>query len=652
MAKFNDFPHVFQPLKIGSITLKNRIQYTPMVCNMVTVTGEVTAEFVEFMGAQAKTGAALITIGATPINWINAVDYEGELDITDDLKIGGLSRIAEEVHRYGAKLSIELCHAGRAAYPLTLKAPYAIAPTAIPTPIGVPYIKEMDRNDMDQVVKDYVDCANRCKTAGFDMVMIHAAHGNLLSQFLSPFSNHRTDYYGGSFENRIRFPLEVLKAVREKVGPKFGIEMRVSSDEIVEGGQKLDEVLEFLKIAQQYIDSVQMSQGLIVDPNYSFHVITPYYYHHCHNVKYAEVAKKVLDIPVSTVGSINRIEDIEEIIASGKADYVGMARQLLTDFNTIKNGYRGETYKTRPCLRCLEGCTKYAGKGWPVRCAVNPVVGREYKFKEIVPAYKKKKVVVIGGGPAGMMAAQTLIERGHEVVLFEKSDKLGGMLKEISSLPFKGDLRSYLDWDVRMTMDSGAKVILNTEATPELVEKEKPDAVFIAIGSRPLTLKIPGIDGGNVKHVLDVDNGRAEVGKKVVVCGGGLSGLECALALAMEGKEVTVLDMIPAECFAESMSFIARNMLMHLLKENNIRLVGSSVVERFTDKGVEIIDSKFRRSAFDADTIVTAFGMKANDEMIGKFSEIVPETYVVGDCGGVSNIYTANHSAFNYAVEV
>jgi 2,4-dienoyl-CoA reductase-like NADH-dependent reductase (Old Yellow Enzyme family)/NADPH-dependent 2,4-dienoyl-CoA reductase/sulfur reductase-like enzyme len=652
MAFVNNFPHVFQPIKLGPVTLKNRIHYTPMVCNLVTTTGEVTAEFVEFLGSQARTGAALITIGATPVNEVNAIDYEGEIYISSDDRIGGLSRLVEEVHRYGAKLSVELCHAGRAAYPPLLKTPYALAPTAIPTSIGVKYIKEMDQKDIDGVIDDYVNCAYRCTRAGFDMVMIHAAHGNLLSQFLSPYTNKRADYYGGSLENRMRFPLEVLQAVREKVGRDFGIEMRVSSDEIVDGGQGLDEVLEFLQSAQKYIDCVQMSQGLIVDPDYSFHTITPYYYHHNHNVKYSEAAKKVLDIPVSVVGSITDMEDVEAIIASGKADYVGMARQLLTDFNTIKHAYGNETQKTRPCLRCLEGCTKFAGKGWPVRCAVNPVVGREYKYKEIAPARTRKKAMVVGGGPAGMMAAQTLLARGHEVVLYEKDVKLGGMLNEICALPFKGDLKRYLDWNDRTTMLSGAKVILGTEATPDIVERENPDVLFLAVGSVPVSLQIPGIEKPNVKHVLDVDNGRAAVGEKVLVCGGGVSGLECALALAMDGKDVTVADIIPSDAFAGEMSFITRNMLLHLLKTHKVKLLGGHKAERFLDDGAEVIDSRLVRKTIEADTIVIAFGMKPNHEIVKNLSGLVLETYAIGDCDVVGNIYSANHAAFNYAVEV
>lgn len=643
------YPHVFEPVNLGPVRLKNRLMFTPMVCCLSSADGEVTQEYVEFIGAQARTGAALVTIGATGVNEENAVDVPGELDITTDKKLGGLLRLSEEVHRYGAKLSIELCHAGRGAFPALLKTPYALAPSAIPTPVGTKYIKEMDQKDIDQVITDYVDCAVRLKKARFDMVMIHAAHGNLIGQFLSPATNKRTDAYGGSLENRMRFPLEVLRAVREAVGSSFGIDMRISGDEIAPDGMRLDEVLAFLKEAQKYLDTVQISQGIIIDPRYAYHVVPPYYYEHCHNVKYAEEAKKVLDIPVSTFGSVTTMEEAEHILASESADCVGMARPLLADHELIQNAWRGKEEDTRPCLRCLE-CLTNAGIGEAVRCAVNPVTGREYKYREIMPAPRKKKVMIVGGGPAGMMAAQTACKRGHEVVLYEKKESLGGLLPDISALPFKGDMRRYLQWNIDQTLKCGARIVLGTEVTPELVEKEQPDALFLAVGGSPVIPEIPGIHGTNVRHVLDIDSRRSNAGTTAVVCGGGISGLECALGLAMEGRQVTVVDMMPVEEFGADMAPIAKMMLMDLLNQYHVRLVGGQKVLEFLETGVKTMDTNWREHVWECDTAVTAFGMKPNrtDEL----DRMVCDTYIVGDCYQVRNIFQSNHMAFNYAVEV
>lgn len=649
MKMCNRYPHVFQPLKVGNVTLKNRIQFAPMVSCLSAANGEATNDYVEFLGMQARTGAGLVTIGATPVDEETGADFYGELNITRDSSVAGLKKIADEVHRYGAKISIEMCHAGRGAAPYLLQKPYAIAPTAIPTDHGTTFIKEMDQQDIDHVIHQYVDCALRLKRAGFDMVMIHAAHGNLLGQFLSPFSNHRSDIYGGSFENRCRFPMAVIRAVREAVGRDFALEMRISGDEVIEGGMRIDETIEFLKKAEPYIDLVHVSKGLIVDDNFSFYVLPPYYHPYCHNVYLAQAVKKELHIPVTTVGSIKTLDQAEQILAEGKADVVAMARQLMADPDTLKKAMRGEAETTRPCLRCMEGCGRNVCAGTPIRCSINPTVGREEKYAEIRPALKKKKVIVVGGGAAGMMATQILTQRGHDVTLYEKSGALGGQLSEICNLPFKTDLLAYKDWDIKTTMDCGAKVVLNTAVTREMIEAQDPDALFIAVGASPLEPKIPGIE--KAKSVIDVDNKRAQVGQKVVVCGGGLSGLECALALAMEGKEVTVVDMIPVDQFGCKQFAFNHNMLMHLLKENNVQFIGENKVEAITDEGVQIIDKNWNRTVLPADSVVSAFGMKSNSAIVEELGGLIAETYIIGDCDGVGGIHEANTSAFNYAVE-
>lgn len=250
------------------------------------------------------------------------------------------------------------------------------------------------------------------------------------------------------------------------------------------------------------------------------------------------------------------------------------------------------------------------------------------------------------------MATQVLAQRGHDVTLYEKSDSLGGQLSKICALPFKDDLRQYKDWDIKATMNCGAKIVLGKTVTKEFVEQEDPDALFIAAGASLFTPNIPGINGSNVYDVISVDNGNVETGKKVVVCGGGLSGLECALALAMKGKDVTVVDMIPAADFGKDMFIFNHNMLMMLLKKYKVQFVGLSKVERFTSEGVEVIDKNWERSTLKADSIVTAFGMKSNNKIASELSNIIAETYIVGDCDTVKGIFHANNTAFNYAVEV
>ena len=428
MASFNKYPDVFKPIKVGPLTVKNRLQFSPMVSCLSASNGEVTNEFVKFIEMQARTGAGIISIGATPIDLATGADFRGELNICEDGMLPGLYRSSEAAHRYGAKITIEMCHAGRGADPELLQTPYALAPSPIPIPGKQRWVKEMDQNDIDHVIQQYVDCALRLKRAGFDMCMIHGAHGNLIGQFMSPSTNFRTDWYGGTFENRMRFPLQIMEAMRAAVGSSMALELRISGDEIIPNGMHIDEVCKFLPMTQKYIDLVNVSQGLVVDPRYHYYTLPPYYNGLCHNVKWAEQVKKVMDIPVSTVGSIKTLKDAQEIIAAGKVDIIAMARQLMADPDTIKKSKAGNEEDIRPCLRCLQVCNLNVDFGRPIRCAVNPTIGREAEFSVIPKADVKKKVVVIGGGVAGMMATQMLIKRGHDVVLFEAEKQLGNRL--------------------------------------------------------------------------------------------------------------------------------------------------------------------------------------------------------------------------------
>ena len=522
MSSFNKYPHVFSPIKIGNMEVKNRIQFSPMVSSLSTPTGGVSPELLGYIKYQAQSGVGVITIGSTPIDHINGVDFFGALDVTSDDNMTDLRRISEVVHRYGAKVSCELVHAGRSAPKQFRPNSPAIAPSAIPVENGPTDIREMDEKDMETIRNEYCDVAERLMKSGFDMVMVHAAHGNLLAQFMSPKYNQRTDEYGGSFENRVRWPISVLKAMCERVGRGLCIDMRISGDELVPGGMGIEETKAFIRLAQEYIDTVHVSQGLIVEPKYMPYTMPAFYLPHCHNVKWSEQVKAdpEIHIPVTVVGSITTIAEAEEIIASGKADMVAMARQLMCDNKLLYNAYHGMEEKTRPCLRCHECAPADIVH---LRCATNPRLGRESEIPEELPYAKhKKRVVVVGGGVAGCMAAKTLVERGHDVTLIEKGDKLGGRLHEISCLSFKFDMRRHLQWLMSSTMECGAKIMLNTEATPEIIMGLKPDVVFVATGAERLSLPIPGIDRENVHHVLDVDTGRAAVGERVVVCGGGL----------------------------------------------------------------------------------------------------------------------------------
>jgi 2,4-dienoyl-CoA reductase-like NADH-dependent reductase (Old Yellow Enzyme family)/thioredoxin reductase len=653
MVPFNTYKHVFTPIQVGPLKLKSRIEFSPMVCDLTSPGGYPLQDYIDFVEKQAMSGVGLITLGATPVNWENAVDYDRELDVTSEEKVGGLVKLAEAAHRFGAKLSVELVHAGRGADPNLITVPYGIAPSNFPIPGQIKYIKEMDQHDIEKVIADYVDCATRLQRCGFDAVMIHGAHGNLLAQFLSPLVNHRTDIYGGSFENRCRFPLMLLKAVRRAVGKKFMIEYRISGDEIVPNGMRTDEVIEFLKLAQDYIDLANISAGLIVDWRAQFYTMPPYYRPKGSNVPYARMVKQCPDIhiPVSVVGGIISAEQADQIIDEGSADMCAIARALLSDPDMLNKSYQGHPEEVRPCLRCWN-CGGWYGSH--ITCAVNPQLGRTPKYSEVVPARRKKKVVVVGGGVAGCQAAQTLIERGHDVVVFEKSDRLGGLLNDISLLDFKDDMLRYKEWVQRTTAACGADIRLNTEATPELVMAEAPDAIVVAVGGKAAHPPIPGLDGKMVCTVRDVDSGRVKIegNKRIVVCGGGLSGCESALQLAMDGHTVTVVDQIPAESFAAGVHRMTWNCLMFLLKQNGVKLIGDHIIRSIDDSGVTVEGRDWRMEKLEADCVVDALGVVPQPAVVESFRRLIPEVYAIGDSEAVKNIKNAVHSAYDICCNI
>lgn len=644
------YPHVFQPITVGRVTLKNRIQFSPIVSRHADpYTGTCTTELVEFLGAQARSGVGLVTIGSSPIDFDRARDFYGCLSVVRESDVASLSVLAEEVHRYGAKLSIELTHAGAVSDPALLAGP-ALAPSVIPGIHNPSTTKVIDRAEMDEVKQHWVDCVRRVKRAGFDMAMIHGAHMNLFASFLTPLLNHRTDDYGGTPENRMRFPLEVLKACREEAGPDFGLELRLSGDERVPGGVTLDERIAFINAATPYIDMVIISTGGFLFPETAAYMMAGYHFPHLLNVEIAAAIKKEVSLPVSVVGGITTIDEAEEILAAGKADIVAMAKALIADQELVAKAKAGKADDIRPCLRCLE-CAYGGLIGTPLRCAVNPQAGREVKYREVPLARKKKRVLVIGGGPAGMTAARTACERGHEVTLWEKSERLGGRLYEATALPQKDTARAYMEWAIRSTMKCGATVVLGKEANAAAVQAEAPDALIVAVGAEFTRPQIDGIDLPHVITVSDADVGTKPVGQNVVVCGGGLSGSECAAGLAMAGRKVTVVDILPEEALCQDTVDLVRVALFALMRDRGVKRV-QGTVKTITPGGVSVFLPDEHAEELPADTVVIAFGLRPDPSVFEPLLDVVTESYLVGDCRRVGKIFTANHDAFNVAVEI
>lgn len=656
----NNYKHVFSPITIKGLDFKNRIEASPTLPFMATPDGMATQELVEYHRSFARGGAGIVTVGDSAVNFAYGKNHEAQLNLGTDEVITGLHKVMEGIARYGAVASIELNHGGNNTF-VKGRHPYG----ASPLPSGIEEytaamegrlpieVKEMTQDQISNVIQDYANAAHRCMIAGFRMLMVHGAHGHLLSQFLSPLTNKRVDRWGGGLENRARFPIAVLNAIRKKCGPGLIIEYRISLDEKIHGGLKPDEVIEFLKMIEDKIDIVHVSAGLLSVPSLMHHMIQPYYLPHKYNVHYAEMVKKNINLLVTTVGSIMNLDYAEKILSEGWADFVAMARPLLADPEMIRKSVFGKKEDIRPCIRC-NWC---AGTFLSTRCSVNPIVGRNIEYpteSSIAPAVKKKKVVIAGGGPAGMQAALTAIKRGHHVVLYEMTDHLGGMLETGSKLTFKEDLRHYLEWLIAQVEKSGATIQYNTEVTADIIKKEEPDALIIAVGATPFIPNVPGINRPNVHWAGDVDAKKVKVGEKVIVVGAGLTGVETALELAKQGKKVTIIEMMGPDSVIKDAAMITRYGLIELLSRNNVQIITNTKMVAITDTGIHTIDNNFNSKDYSANTIVLATGMKARKEKVNELRRLIPETevFIVGDCYQPRNLVSAIHDGFNSTVEI
>lgn len=636
------FDHVLSPFSFGKVTAKNRIELSPTGYMLANADGTSNLEVLAFYERIAKGGVGIITIGESAIDFEYADNHKPAINMGSDAAIPGLFRINEAVSKYGALLSIELQHSGSHMKTRTV----TIGPTAIPPENpddpDSPYCIEMDQAMIDKVVKHWADAAERCVKAGMKMVMLHGGHGHLLAQFVSPYSNKRTDKYGGSLENRARFPREVLTAIKERC-PDLTIEYRISADELVEGGMKPDEVIEFVKLIEDKIDLLHVSVGWLSEDRTLPRMIQPTYYPHMLNVHYAEYFKSHLNVPITTVGSISTMEDAEEIIASGKADIVAMARAIYADNDIVNNARLGKEVKTRPCLRCYN-CNKRTMRYLPIRCSVNPELGRALVIGDIKPAVETKKLVVIGGGPGGMRAAMTASRRGIKTVLFEKESVLGGNLRMASELSIKADMKKYLQWLIdTTTADPCIDVRLNTPATIENVLAEKPDAVIIAGGSTPILPKFKGAETNNVFWVGDAYKDLSCIGENVLIVGAGNTGAETALSLTKDGKKVTLVDMMPEDKIRPQWSVG----LGYLLEEYGAKFVFETGLSSITAEGALVKPKEGEEYLIPADTIILSLGFRARKDLAEMFKDIVPYTYVIGDNKFPDSSMEATHDGFN-----
>lgn len=511
---------------------------------------------------------------------------------------------------------------------------------------------EMPEEIMLKFAKRYAMKVKQIKDFGFDMVLIHFGHDSLAAQFLSPAFNKRKDSYGGSIENRMKFPMMVLDAVRDAVGNDFVIEMRVSAIQYIENSYGFEDILAFIKAVEEKIDIVNVSCGMDVYHEGNVHAMTTIFEPHLKNAAFAEKIKKECNVLVDLVGAVMTAEEAEEVIAAGKADFIMSGRQLVADPYWPKKALENRAEDIVPCLRCLD-CYHIATDHYQTICSVNPRFRRENRVPiHLEKAEQSKHVVVIGGGPAGLKTALVACERGHKITLIEKSNTLGGQLTCADhGGKYKIDLKRYKEYLITQVRKSEIKVIINTEATPDYIRNLSPDAIIIAVGASPMIPKIKGADKNQVIQAVDAYKNLNQIGSKVAVIGGGAIGCELGLELAEGGKHVSIIE-ITDTLSAQGNMLYRIGLRQHMEQCKNLNCYTQTKCTEITDNGVSVQKSDGTVEQIEADTIILATGMKSNREQAHSFYNIVPDTYMVGDCVKVAKVLEATNDAYFIAANL
>jgi len=633
--------NLFSSFDLKGKTIKNRCVVPAMVTNYCESDGTASERYIAYHEARAKGGFGLIITEDYVVN-PTGKGFSNVAGLWNDEQIESHSKLPEAVHKYGTTILAQIYHCGRQSSKAVTGADL-YAPSAIACPFSPDTPLELTEEEILKLVEDFGDCALRAKKCGFDGIEIHGGHGYLVAQFMSPYSNKRTDEYGGSLNNRLKFPVKIIKNIREKCGDDFIIGFRISADEFIEGGRTLEVTKVIVPVLEDAgIDIIHVSAGCYASADA---IIPPAYVKPAWIADMAKEIKEIAKVPVISVGRINTPEIADSVIGSGKADFVAMGRASLIDPDMPNKAKEGRFEDIRYCIGCNYGCIGVLFSNNPIRCVLNPVLGKENE-PAITHAEKSKKVAIVGAGPAGLEAARVAKEAGHDVVVYEKSEYAGGNFRLAAIPPSKGEISSFISWQLKQLKDLNIEIKYNTEVTSQFLDENPADVIIIATGSSSIK---PPIAGANLPHVVtanDVLSGKVNVGYRNAIIGGGQVGAEVANHLAVHLKSVTLIEMGPEIASGEALA--PRWHLLKSLDNRKVDILTNTTVSEITSEEVKLSNGR----SIGADTVILAVGYKEENSLFESLTQKGLDVRVVGDAKAIGTVMDATTQGYNAGLDI